>query len=152
MDISLYVNSSQNNILSKNIELIDKTRIIEPFESFDILAPVVVLDYKDEWLSCNYAFIPQLNRYYYVETMTLQTAKRVTLKLKCDVLMSFKDEIVSATATVVRNEKIGSTAVPDTKLPIDPSEIWYEGIDFPKQPITDIVSDSTFNYIFVVRN
>lgn len=152
MNIELYVNTSQSNFLSKNISLIGTSRVIEPFGDFDILVPFVVLDYKDEWLSCNYAFIPQLSRYYYIDTMTLQTAKKVALRLRCDVLMSFKEEILLAVATIVRNEQIGSTNVIDNMLPIDPKEIWYEGIDFPIQPLTEISDESSANYVLVVRN
>lgn len=152
MDIELYINSSQSNVLSKNITIVGTSKIIEPFNSFDLLSPSVLIDYNEQWLNCNYAYIPQLKRYYYIEDITLQTAKRVNLRLRNDALMSFKDDILTATATVLRNEQIESTNVVDNQLPIDPKEIWYEGINFPVQPLVEITEDSTFNYVLVVRN
>lgn len=151
MDINFYNNSSQSNVLEKKIELIGNTIILEPYDTIDLLNPIVLVNYNAAFLNSNYAYIPELKRYYFIENIGLETARRMRVALRVDPLMSFKDSILDATVTVLRNENIGPTNVVDSKLPIDPKEVWYEGIDFPYQPITDPAYEGK-NYVLVVRN
>lgn len=152
MNIDLYVNSSQTNVLDKSISMVGSSKILEPFEEINLLSPTILIVYNEEFLKCNYCYIPELNRYFYIENISLEKGQRMTLSLRVDPLMSFKEEILSAQATVLRNEEIGPTNVIDNQLPIDPKELWYEGIDFPQQPLYNIDEELTFNYILVVRN
>lgn len=154
MNIEFYNNSSQSNVLEKKIELIGSTVVLEPYDTIDLLNPVVLVNYNAAFLTSNYAYIPELKRYYFIQNVGLETAKRMRVVLRVDPLMSFKDSILGATVTVLRNENIGSTNVVDNKLPVDPKDLWFEGIDFPQQPLIQYGTEpeNYLQYVLVIRN
>lgn len=52
----------------------------------------------------NYLYIPDLNRYYFIENISASTNNVYTLSCSVDVLMSFRDEILALEVYVDRNE------------------------------------------------
>ena len=56
------------------------------------------------FLDCNYAYIEDLKRYYFIIDIQPFTDKLWVIDLKCDVLMSFKENILSLKAYIERNE------------------------------------------------
>lgn len=55
-------------------------------------------------LKCNYIFIEEFNRYYFVDNIIIQNNKIYTFILSVDALESHKDNILSLNAFVTRNE------------------------------------------------
>lgn len=68
-----------------------------------ILQSIINTDYQD----FNYAYIPELKRYYFIKTIDNINAKLWRLELSCDVLESYKSEILTSTARLKRNLKNG---------------------------------------------
>ena len=52
----------------------------------------------------NYCYIPAFNRYYFIEDITCENTYIYTLTLKCDVLMTFKNDINDIYGIVDRAE------------------------------------------------
>lgn len=67
-------------------------------------------------VDCNYAYIEKFNRYYYITNIISLNSKLYRLKLKCDVLMSFKNIIKEQTCLVSRNEFEYSNFIKDSLL------------------------------------
>ena len=64
----------------------------------------VVFDSQFSFLGINYAYIPELKRYYFITDIVAVNNTLWELTMHCDVLMSFKDEIYNVDGYVSRNE------------------------------------------------
>ena len=133
MKIILYNNHSENNKLNKTIVKIvelqgylrEQTSLVNPqimiefhpdqFEGYvkdDNQVYVVHNGIKITWdtfinnyvLSANYVYIPDFNRYYFINDITSVRQNLWRLSLHVDVLMSYKNEINNTNAFVSRNE------------------------------------------------
>ena len=115
MDVILYKNYSDNNYLDKSITTIgtisgtirDDSPLIDPvitIEDFSGFNPA----------SCNYVYISDFNRYYYVREIILRTNKLYEMHLHVDVLMSFKSGIRSNTAVIAKQEREYNLYLSDT--------------------------------------
>jgi hypothetical protein len=62
--------------------------------------PVLIIAGDTIDTNVNYAYIPDLGRYYFVRNKMQVTANRLELDLHVDVLMSFKESIGQSTALV----------------------------------------------------
>lgn len=90
------INKTLNNEVEININLKRDT---------DILNPEIVL--KGDFRGFNYAYIPDLNRYYFINSMEQLNLQLVKLSLECDVLETYKNDIISSNARFKRNIKDG---------------------------------------------
>ena len=92
MIVKVYNNKSNKNIVNKKIEEIQEISFDFKDDS-DITNPILILQsYKQG----NYCYIPDLNRYYYIDKIDLMNGGFYKLYLEIDVLMSYKDEITGA--------------------------------------------------------
>ena len=90
MNITFYVTSSAENVLTKTLAN-EYTLTGTLRDAANIINPVIMV--ATDPTPYNYCYIPQLNRYYYVDEITVYRKNVWVVTLKCDVLMSFKDEI-----------------------------------------------------------
>ena len=106
MDMYLYNTKDDNRVLNKT--LIDEKHIseIRLKEPVNILTPSLLLR-NNGFLLNNYAYIPEFNRYYFIENITNKSKDVFEIDLKIDVLMSFKDDILLSKG-VITNDKIGN--------------------------------------------
>ena len=90
MIIEFYRTASENNRLDKT--LTDKYIIDGTLKSdFDIINPVILL--KDNIIAkYNYCYIPDLNRYYFIDKIDI-VKNTLNVMLSIDVLMSYKEQI-----------------------------------------------------------
>lgn len=71
-------------------------------DRFNVLSPVVRFRTKTP-VSFNYAYLVETNRYYFVESVEMD-GDLCTVRLKVDVLMSYKDKILASTGTLTTGE------------------------------------------------
>ena len=104
MLIILYnINESENVINKKldngkNVDVKLKTKI-------DIISPVLIMTKENS--EYNYVHIPELERYYFIDRKEPMNFKLVKLYLTCDVLESYKNDILTSNARFRRNIKNG---------------------------------------------
>lgn len=80
-----------------------------------VLAPVLQLD-GSVFGGANYAQIPAYgNRYYFIQDVVWISNNIVEIHLACDLLASWKDEIMDTTAFVAY-DTTGNKEIPDTRL------------------------------------
>lgn len=113
MDLYLYMNKSAKNVLNKDITQVAK--ISGGFKDITNLSrPVIELHTQGNAQNpnkFNYFYIPDLHRYYYCDNDSLvRTDVRGATLLKgvCDVLMSYKDAILSSDVEVIESNKYGN--------------------------------------------
>lgn len=76
----------------------------EIFKETNVLYPTLTIRVSDVF-DFNYCYIPLLERYYFIDSITYISIDKVKLKLSVDVLKSYQHEILSASATVTQTHK-----------------------------------------------
>lgn len=98
MLMKMYDTKSSNNMINKVLEN-EHEFDIKFKNKTDIVNPVVILSSKTLILS-NYAYIPDFNRYYFVDKIELFPNSIYHVTLRCDVLESFKDDILASSGFI----------------------------------------------------
>ena len=84
----------------------------------DVLNPVFILSYNATYLTANYVYAPEFERYYFIDSINVEPGARLELSCSVDVLMTYATAINNLTLTVARQEKSGLTTIPDTNIVI----------------------------------
>ena len=108
MEMKLYQTLDSNNVINKdktlkyttNINLKDRTEIINPAI---ILNDKGTMNFKE----CNYCYLADFQRYYFIRSLDNVNSHIWSLSLECDVLESFKDDILNSSAEINRPIKNG---------------------------------------------
>lgn len=128
MLIKLYTTKSSNNTINKVLE--NEQLINVKFKgNADILNPIIELK-RDSYILSNYCYIPDFNRFYFIDNIEIYPNNIYTLSLKVDVLESFKNEILMCNADIIKQENINQYYDSDYK-----SEVRKE-IDIYKSNVT----------------
>ena len=105
MEIKLYKNLSENNVIGKSLTQI-KSVEANLKNDVSVINPTLVLNYTANILDSNYCFIPKFNRYYFIDEIVPITGDRCIVKCRVDVLESFKDDIKSLTVILDKSQSI----------------------------------------------
>lgn len=105
MNIQLCSNTSEKNKINKAIStgimlsgsLRNESNIVNPSITINIDNPTIY----------NYAYIPDFNRYYFITNYISLRTGMWQINLKSDVLMSFKDSILSSEVLINKTETNG---------------------------------------------
>lgn len=98
MLMKLYTTKTPNNTIGKVLE--NETEYNIKFKAqADRTKPVVVL-MSETIIDFNYAYIPDFNRYYFIENIEVTPNKIYNISLRCDVLESFKNDILESSGFV----------------------------------------------------
>lgn len=101
MRIIFYTNNSDSNELNKNINLVTELQCNVNKDNLDVLSPILFLSYFDiKKLNINYCYIEELNRYYFIDSYTIEKNNLIKLNLETDVLMTFKNDILLSSGIV----------------------------------------------------
>lgn len=107
MELSLYITNDNENVINKILSLKHTTEI-KLKETTNISNPVVVLsDIENvDLLKCNYCYLSEFERFYFIRDIEVSKALYV-MYLECDVLESFKNDILTSEAEFSRTIKTG---------------------------------------------
>ena len=121
MDAYLYYNKSDKRYMNKDLQAITYEGSdhidIEFKEDSSIVDPTFILRTQSKVLEGNYIYVPNLNRYYYINNYTL-SHERIYIECHVDVLMSFKKEIKNENVIVKRNEKLFNMYLDDNQYKV----------------------------------
>lgn len=67
----------------------------------------------------NYAYIPEFNRYYFIEDITAERNAAFRLDLRVDVLKSFASRILALNVHGIRSSVLQTPYIPDPQAPIE---------------------------------
>lgn len=113
MTIVLYTNTSDNHVINKSLttlailtgNLVNETEFINP---------VIRISTTDvNAVNCNYIYIQEFNRYYYVKSCKCICKGLFEFSLKVDVLKSWWNEFKECDCIVERQEKKYNTMLDD---------------------------------------
>ena len=108
MNIRLCINNSEKNKINKSLTsgitlsgtLRNESNVVNPSIVITIDNPTIY----------NYAYIPEFKRYYFITDFTSIRTGIWRINLKSDVLMSFKDSILSSRVLISNTESIGKSS------------------------------------------
>ena len=108
MELKLYVVNDGENVINKTMTL-KTTMEINLKRDVDIINPRLILipNLPTGFSGINYAEITELNRFYFVDSITNISATLWQLDLSCDVLETYKADILASKARLYRNLKAG---------------------------------------------
>ena len=130
MNILLYKTTNANNDLNKTIS--DKVELVGALrEASSVIAPSILI--QSNPIGYNYAYIPEFGRYYYIKNITAFRKGAYIIDLKCDVLMSFREEILNMSGIVSRLTNGDEYANRDIKTKCLET---HRRLDFPETPFT----------------
>lgn len=72
-------------------------------DDFNMIKPVITIR-KQDVSNFNYCFIPDFNRYYFIEEVTLQNKNEYEMQLSLDVLKTYETQILDATGRVTEQD------------------------------------------------
>ena len=113
---NLYIINDDKRKLEKNLSNIIKENVIIFYkDATEFIRPTIILDYDGSWnmRDCNYVFLSDKNRYYFVEKHSLQKGQKIMYELLEDVRYSHREGIKGLTCTVARNENLNNGYLPD---------------------------------------
>ena len=135
MLLKLYNTNSETNRINK--VLTDETEFdVRLKDKSSVVNPVLVLK-SETYINFNYAYIPKFQRYYFVDDISVFPNKIYLLTLRCDVLTSFKDDILKSYARII--EQTNSNAYYDSNLK---SEVRKEVDTYMSNVSFDLTADS----------
>lgn len=106
MIMKMYNTSDSNNTINKT--LANETEFnIKLKGDTSITRPVVVL-HSNSIILFNYAYIPEFNRYYFVDKIELFPNDIYNISLKVDVLESFKNDIKNSRGLISKQTNINN--------------------------------------------
>lgn len=109
MKLTLYTSDSDDNVIGKVYS--------NPLEvsitlrgNVDIVRPMIRLELDSNILGYNYCHITELDRFYFIRSVTSLSRSLWQLDLECDVLETYKTDIKASRARYLRNIRTGDYA------------------------------------------
>lgn len=104
MELILYRTLDNANVINK--VLTDPVTVnITLKNDVNIINPEIVL--SGDFRGYNYAHIPELNRFYFIESFEQINLRFGKLFMSCDVLETYKADILNCTGTIKRDIQAG---------------------------------------------
>lgn len=130
MSLTMYTNTSDNRYLNKTISQIGANPIPCTFkDNTSMENPAVIISPDAYDASCNYVYLTDTSRYYYVTDIEF-SQQRIILHLKVDVLMSFASSIADCEAIAYRSANQYNNYLDDNEM----TRLQYSDIYLKKFP------------------
>lgn len=144
MNITFYKTKSETNKINKTLsDALTITGSIK--DNTNIVSPTIKVQYNANLLTSNYCYIPVFNRYYFVNSVEID-GDILVIALSCDVLMSFKNDILSSKVRVIRSSSSKIKYLPDSLI----TQTSKTNYTFKKLGVGFNVAENTNNYVLVL--
>lgn len=140
-DLRFYKCKDKENIINKtkSDEIVLRGLLKEPSSIYN---PSITIKMNSDILTENYNYvqIPRFNRFYFIEDIVINDTFMI-MSLRCDVLESFKTDILESTQIIDRQENDFDLKIVDNYVVIKPNKK-FQVKKFPLQPFqTDNIVD-----------
>lgn len=144
MTIHLYKHGATPKRIDKSTFLNDVGEISDVVlkETENELTPDFILNTNSLVYNANYFFCDFTSRYYYITDMEMMTGGRIVIHSRVDVLMTFRNEILSSSSWVEVSDNTTDTS--------DNYDMLHN--DFPFRQDYDILGKSSTDSIFSYAN
>lgn len=146
MQVGLYINSSDNNVINKTIEL-QVTLTAQNLDIQDIDNPVFIFDTSNIADAINY--VQYKNQYYYITSREIIDGRRTRISCGIDVLQTYIDSIMGAQVQIGRSEFNDDLFLNDTIFAIRSNRIQQtKTVNIDNALGTHLLSED--NYCFTI--
>lgn len=104
MEVKFYMTKSSNNTINKELEN-ETVYDIKFKDRVDITRPIIKLQ-VESFGDLNYCYIPDFNRYYFIDDVIIERTGIYVISLSVDVLESFKNDIMNCWGYINQQEKV----------------------------------------------
>lgn len=119
MNITLYTNNSDKNVVSKSLSNDTAVNNVLLKAETSVQKPVFYINMPSINLAqFNYLYAPDFGRYYYITDIVTRNAQNIEVHAEVDVLMSFQSQIRGLTAIVERQEFLYNTYINKLEYPV----------------------------------
>lgn len=101
--LELYKVTNQPNELTKTL---NNAVIVNGSFRSEIDSMDVIVEIESNTYDFNYVYIPSLNKYYFLQNLVHVNAKIIRMQLHCDVLMTYKTDILASYGLVIQGGAI----------------------------------------------
>ena len=101
--LELYKVTNQPNELTKTL---NNAVIVNGAFRSEIDSIDVIVEIESDTYDFNYVYIPSLNKYYFLQNLVHVNAKIIRMQLHCDVLMTYKTDILASYGLVTQGGTI----------------------------------------------
>lgn len=101
--LELYKVTNQPNELTKAL---NNAVIVNGSFRSEIYSMDVIVEIESNTYDFNYVHIPSLNKYYFLQNLVHVNAKIIRMQLHCDVLMTYKADILASYGLVIQGGTI----------------------------------------------
>ena len=101
--ISLFKTASENNRVVKTLTDEKQLSGVLRYQT-SVLNPRIRIESAENIAGYNYCYIPEFGRYYYIVDIMSVRTNVWEASMRCDVLMSYSNQIKAITGVVVRQE------------------------------------------------
>lgn len=115
-----FQNTAEPNRVNKTDYLTEQTRVNGNLRDIsDVINPSITFECADDKiLKSNYVYIPAFNRYYFINSITSVRANLWRVNLHCDVLYSFRNDVLQIKAIIDRQENNFNRYLIDNNMPL----------------------------------
>ena len=133
MNVTLYQCNDDKRKINKSLKTYNSFTCKFMNDS-NIINPILLVSRNliNDYVNCNYAYIDTLQRYYFINDMSLKSDGFTELRLTEDVLMSFRNDINNLQCIIIRQENVYDPYIIDNEL-ITRSNRFFEALAFPNK-------------------
>ena len=115
-----FQNTAEPNRVNKTDYLTEQTRVSGNLRDIsDVINPSITFECTDDKiLKSNYVYIPAFNRYYFINSITSVRTNLWRVNLHCDVLYSFRNDVLQIKAIIDRQENNFNRYLIDNNMPL----------------------------------
>ena len=108
MENKLYITEDADTVMNKDLTLI-ATFDIQMRDTQNVSAPILILGEIEgvDLKTVNYAYIDEFKRYYFIRTITVGQNNIYTLTMECDVIETYREDILNSSALISRRVAAG---------------------------------------------
>lgn len=129
--VTLYNYTGHRNTINKT--LTNETPCLGVFrDSTNLLNPVLIIRVSSP-VTFNYVYVDEFKRFYFIDGVRYIMGDKCELSLKVDVLQTYKEQILKATATVTETDKPDTFA--SNRENIYSRKPNFEKLEFPNKDL-----------------
>lgn len=115
-----FQNTAEPNRVNKTDYLTEQLRVNGNLRDIsDVINPSITFECADDKiLKSNYVYIPAFNRYYFINSITSVRTNLWRVNLHCDVLYSFRNDVLQIKAIIDRQENNFNRYLIDNNMPL----------------------------------
>lgn len=115
-----FQNTAELNRVNKTDYLTEQIRVAGNLRDIsDVINPSITFECTDDKiLKSNYVYIPAFNRYYFINSITSVRTNLWRVNLHCDVLYSFRNDVLQIKAIIDRQENNFNRYLIDNNMPL----------------------------------